>query len=90
VLASEAYQREFGFLALQVKWGVLAFRNSMMDAPVSFQDWYNATGMIQQWIKTHQNLNIFEHNENVLQTLKIAKDVKEMKNEVISEGIIDE
>ena len=38
VLASEAYQREFGFLALQVKWGVLAFRNSMMDAPVSFQD----------------------------------------------------
>ena len=40
--------------------------------------------------QTHQNLNIFEHNENVLQTLKIAKDVKEMKNEVIYEGIIDE
>ena len=76
VLGREVLQREFGLLALPLKWGGLAFRNPMMDAPVSFQDSYNANGMIQHSIKNHQKLNIFEHNENVEKTLKIAKDVK--------------
>ena len=67
----------------------MAFRNPVSTAAVGFQDSYSATEMIQHSIKNHNKLNIFEHNENAGKTLKIAKDFKKMKYEVISEGIID-